>query len=155
MTGIDNLAGVQAPYDSTYPNKNWETTMVGATTSTLNDYCYLGITTSGDAVRPNSLCFNVQYTSTTFFKVYASVSVPLNEIVDAVLIRTGEMVTLFMNDVSIPLVNTSNLPLTAVNFNLLDDTVIGNTSVSGGIHKFSGTMYSAKVLRNTIDLSLL
>lgn len=31
MTGIDNLAGVQAPYDSIYPNKNWDTTMVGAT----------------------------------------------------------------------------------------------------------------------------
>lgn len=31
MTSIDNLAGVQAPYDATLPNKNWDTTMVGAT----------------------------------------------------------------------------------------------------------------------------
>lgn len=31
MTGIDNLAGVQAPYDSAYPNRNWETTMIGST----------------------------------------------------------------------------------------------------------------------------
>lgn len=31
MTSIDNLAGVQAPYDATLPNKNWDTTMVGST----------------------------------------------------------------------------------------------------------------------------
>lgn len=31
MTSIDNLSGVQAPYDSTLPNKNWDTTMVGTT----------------------------------------------------------------------------------------------------------------------------
>lgn len=31
MTSIDNLFGVQSPYDATLPDKNWDTTMVSST----------------------------------------------------------------------------------------------------------------------------
>ena len=125
------------------------------TASTTNDYAYIGITTSADAVKPNSLCFNIQYTSTTFFRVYANSPMPLNEIVDIVFVRNNGVITLTMNDIPVTLTETSNLPLTTVNWNLGDNTFLGNTGVSGGIHKFLGTMYNVKLLRNTTDISLL
>ena len=118
------------------------------TTNTINGYAYIAIQPN-TTNNPSALKVTGSYGSNNWYVVDANLKTPLNEIIDAKIVNINNNIKIYINGVDVTITGSGSTTTISNGFNFnANNTYIGYNADN---HKFKGTIYSVKVLRNTSD----